>query len=254
MDDAVGVGGRALTSSAGATAPMPAILPHLPGHQPERQDALLMRHSFRTISAVIAAALLVAPAGLGAQQIVFPRPAAAQQADHDGRTLLPMRVARSIAFRSIGPAVSGGRVSAVAGVAGQNDTYYVGTADGGVFRTTNGGITWTAEFQHQHALSIGALAVDPVNPEVVWAGTGEGNVRNNVSFGDGVFKSTDGGAHWTSMGLRNTLQIPRIVIDPNDPNTVFVAAMGNPWKDDPERGVFRTQDGGRTWQKVLYTA
>ncbi|MDE3151786.1 MAG: hypothetical protein KGL93_06015, partial [Gemmatimonadota bacterium] len=176
----------------------------------------------------------------------------AQQADQDGRTLLPMKVARSIAFRSIGPAVSGGRVSAVAGVPGQNDTYYVGTADGGIFRTTNGGITWTPEFQHQHALSIGALAVDPVNPEVIWAGTGEGNVRNNVSFGDGVFKSTDGGAHWTYMGLKNTRQIPRIAIDPNDPNTVLVAAMGNPWKDDPERGVFRTRDGGRTWERVLY--
>ncbi|HEX8725644.1 MAG TPA: hypothetical protein VF737_09665 [Gemmatimonadaceae bacterium] len=209
-------------------------------------------HAGHSVRAVVLPLLIGAPAPLLAQGIVSPRPAAAQQADHDGRTLLPMKVARSIAFRSIGPAVSGGRVSAVAGVSGQSDTYYVGTADGGIFRTTNGGITWTAEFQHQHALSIGALAVDPVNPEVVWAGTGEGNVRNNVSFGDGVFRSTDGGAHWTSMGLANTRQIPRIVIDPNDPNTVFVAAMGNPWKDDPERGVFRTQDGGKTWTKVLY--
>ena len=215
------------------------------------QFAVRRFRALRSVRAIVPL-LISAPATMLGQQIVSPRPAAAQRADQEGRTLLPMKVARSIAFRSIGPAVSGGRVSAVVGIAGQNDTYYVGTADGGIFRTVNGGITWTPEFQHQHALSIGALAVDPVNPEVVWAGTGEGNVRNNVSFGDGVFRSTDGGAHWTYMGLENTLQIPRIVIDPNDPNTVFVAAMGNPWKDDPERGIFRTQDGGKTWQKVLY--
>ncbi|MDE3126998.1 MAG: hypothetical protein KGL38_03275 [Gemmatimonadota bacterium] len=202
----------------------------------------------------LAVSLLVLPATLAAQQIVTPRPAGPQQADHDGRTLLPMKVARSIAFRPIGPAVSGGRVAAVAGVPGDNETYYVGTADGGVFRTTNGGITWTAEFQHQHELSIGALAVDPNNADVVWAGTGEANVRNNVSFGDGIYKSTDGGEHWTHLGLDATLQIARIAIDPHDPNTVFVAAMGNPWKDDPERGVFRTTDGGKSWQKVLYVA
>ncbi len=204
-------------------------------------------------AALVAALGAAFPAALQAQ-IVSPRPAAAQQADQDGRTLLPMKVARSIGFRQIGPAVSGGRVSAVAGVSGQSDTYYVGTADGGIFRTVNGGITWKAEFQHQPVLSIGALAVDPVNPEVVWAGTGEANVRNNVSFGDGLYKSTDGGAHWKNVGLGATRQIARIAIDPNDPNTVLVAAMGNPWRDDPQRGVYRTTDGGQTWQKVLYIA
>ncbi|HVA58111.1 MAG TPA: hypothetical protein VNF92_09495 [Gemmatimonadaceae bacterium] len=213
-----------------------------------------MIHTVRPFSAAALLAALATPAALVAQQIITPRPAAPQQADQNGRTLLPMKIARSISFRQIGPAVSGGRVAAVAGVPGQNDTYYVGTADGGVFRTTNGGITWTAEFQHQPVLSIGALAVDPVNPEVVWAGTGEANVRNNVSYGDGIYKSTDGGVHWTNMGLSATLQIARIVIDPNDPNTVLVAAMGSPWQDNPERGVFRTTDGGHTWQKVLYVA
>ena len=215
-----------------------------------------MRTTSRAVPPFRAAALVAAlamPTALRAQ-IITPRPATAQQADQNGRTRLPMPVASSIAFRQIGPAISGGRVSAVAGVPGQNVTYYVGTADGGVFRTTNGGTTWTAEFQHQPVLSIGALAVDPTNAEVVWAGTGEGNVRNNVSFGDGVYKSTDGGAHWTHLGLAGTLQIPRIVIDPRDPNTVFVAAMGNPWKDSPDRGVYRTTDGGKTWQKVLYIA
>jgi photosystem II stability/assembly factor-like uncharacterized protein len=208
----------------------------------------------RPLRAIASVALLATPVALSSQQIVSPQPAAAQQADDGGRTLLPMKVARSIGFRSIGPAVSGGRVSAVVGVQGNSATYYVGTADGGVFRTVNGGITWTPEFQHQHQLSIGALAVDPANPEIVWAGTGEGNVRNNVSFGDGMYKSTDGGEHWTHVGLDATLQIPRIAVAPNNGNTVFVAAMGNPWKDDPERGVFRTQDGGKTWEKVLYIA
>ncbi len=209
-----------------------------------------MTRTLRALS--VSLPLLVLPVTLAAQQIVTPRPAGPQQADHDGRTLLPMKVARSISFRSIGPAVSGGRVSAVAGVPGNNETYYVGSADGGVFRTTNGGITWTAEFQHQHELSIGALAVDPHNAEVVWAGTGESSVRNDVSFGNGVYKSTDGGAHWKHLGLDAAMQIARIVIDPHDPNTVFVAALGSPWKDDSTRGVYRTTDGGATWQKVLY--
>ncbi|MGA8938694.1 MAG: hypothetical protein WB439_05970 [Acidobacteriaceae bacterium] len=184
----------------------------------------------------------------------FAGPAGPQRANHEGRTELPMVVRRSIGFREIGPAITGGRVSAVAGVPGDNQTYYVGAADGGIFRTSNGGITWKALFQHQSVASIGALAVDPVNPSIVWAGTGEANVRNDVSFGDGVYKSTDGGLHWQHMGLDHTFQISRIVIDPNHPDTVLVAAMGNPYADDAERGVYRTTDGGLTWQKVLYTS
>ena len=138
------------------------------------------------------------------------------------------------------------------GVAGNPDLYYVGAADGGVFRTNDGGITWKALFQHESVASIGALAVDPLNPDIVWAGTGEANVRNKVSFGNGVYKSTDGGAHWKRMGLEGTFQISRIAIDPHHPDTVLVAAMGNPWADSEERGVYRTTDGGATWQKVLY--
>ena len=175
-----------------------------------------------------------------------------QQANREGRTELPMVVRKSIAFREIGPAISGGRVTAVAGVAGDPNVYYVGAADGGVFRSDDGGMTWKAYFQHQQVASIGALAVDPRNPDVVWAGTGEANVRNDVSFGDGVYKSTDGGKTWQHLGLDQTFQISAIAIDPLDTNTVFVAAMGSPWRDNPERGVFRTSDGGKTWQKVLY--
>lgn len=182
----------------------------------------------------------------------YAGPAGPQQANREGRSELPMVVRKSIAFREIGPAVSGGRVTAVAGVAGDPDIYYVGAADGGVFRTDDGGMTWKAYFQHQHVASIGALAVDPRNPDVVWVGTGEANVRNDVSFGDGVYKSTDGGKTWEHLGLDRTFQISAIAIDPLNPDTVFVAAMGSPWQDNAERGVFRTTDGGKTWQKVLY--
>jgi photosystem II stability/assembly factor-like uncharacterized protein len=175
-----------------------------------------------------------------------------QQANDEGRTELPMVVRRSIGFREIGPAISGGRVTAVAGVAGKPGVYFVGAADGGIFRTEDGGTTWKALFQHQDVASIGALAVDPVNPGVVWAGTGEANVRNDVSFGDGIYRSTDGGAHWKRMGLEHSFQISRIVIDPHHPDTVLAAAMGSPWADSEDRGIYRTTDGGSTWQKVLY--
>ncbi|MGB7135429.1 MAG: glycosyl hydrolase, partial [Acidobacteriaceae bacterium] len=182
----------------------------------------------------------------------FAGPSGPQQANDEGRTELPMVVRRSLGFREIGPAISGGRVTAVAGIPGKPGTYFVGAADGGIFRTDDGGVTWKALFQHQDTLSIGALAVDPVNPGVIWAGTGEANVRNDVSFGDGIYKSTDGGAHWKHLGLDSTFQISRIVIDPHHPDTVLVAAMGSPWADSEDRGVYRTTDGGATWQKVLY--
>ena len=175
-----------------------------------------------------------------------------QRENAHGRTLLPMPVSRVIHFRQIGPAIAGGRVSAVAGVAGNPDVYYVGAADGGVFRTDDGGITWTALFQHQPVASIGALAVDPRNPAVVWAGTGEANIRNDVSYGDGVYASSDGGRHWRHLGLAQTFQISRIAINPLHPDTVLVAAMGSPWTDSPHRGVYRTRDGGASWHKVLY--
>ncbi len=190
--------------------------------------------------------LFGAPLALAAQQ------AGPQQENSQGRTALPMKVSSNIHFRSIGPAISGGRVTAVAGVAGNPDMYYVGAADGGVFRTEDGGTTWTAEFQHEPVASVGALAVDPQNPSVVWVGTGEANVRNDISFGDGVWKSTDAGQHWEHVGLDHTYQISRIVVNPLHPDTVLVAAMGSPWQDNAERGVYRTTDGGKSWQKVLY--
>jgi photosystem II stability/assembly factor-like uncharacterized protein len=201
--------------------------------------------------------LCLATGTLVAQQILAPSipfagEAGPQKSNDEGRTELPMVVRRSVSFREIGPAISGGRVTAVAGVPGNNQIYYVGAADGGIFRTNDGGTTWKALFQHESVASIGALAVDPVNPSIVWAATGEANVRNDVSIGDGVYKSTDGGEHWKRMGLEHSFQISRIVIDPNHPNTVMVAAMGDPYADDADRGVYRTTDGGATWEKILY--
>jgi len=175
-----------------------------------------------------------------------------QKADDEGRTRLPMEVRKSVSFREIGPAISGGRVPAVVGIPGNPDIYYIGAADGGVFRTNDGGITWKALFQHESVMSIGALAVDPTNTNIVWAGTGEANVRNTVSPGNGIYKSTDGGEHWKRMGLEGTYQISRVLIDPHHPNTVLVAAMGSPWADGADRGVYRSTDGGTTWQKLLY--
>src|SRR6201998_3243749 len=182
----------------------------------------------------------------------FAGVAGPQKANDEGRTELPMVVRKSVSFREIGPAISGGRVSAVAGVPGNNETFYVGAADGGIFRTDNGGTTWKALFQGEDFPSLGSPAVDPLNPQIIWAGTGEANVRNDVSFGDGIYKSTDGGAHWKRMGLEHSFQISRIAIDPQHPGTVVATAMGSPYADDEDRGVYRTTDGGSTWQKVLY--
>lgn len=189
---------------------------------------------------------------LGLPLIASASLAGLQREDADGRTALPMKVSSTFRFREIGPAITGGRVTAVAGVPGNPNVYLVGGADGGIFRTEDGGTTWEALFQHQSVASIGALAIAARNPALIWAGTGEANVRNDVSFGDGIYKSTDSGRTWKRMGLDRTFQISRIVISPRDTNTVLVAAMGSPWQDSPDRGVYRTTDGGVTWNKVLF--
>src|SRR5207248_1447802 len=158
----------------------------------------------------------------------------------------------NVKFRNLGPSVGGGRVAAVVGVPGDRNTYYVGAAAGGVWKTTDGGDSWEAVFKDQPTASIGALALAPSNPNVVWVGTGEGNPRNDVVDGRGVFMSPDAGKSWQFMGLGDVGQITRIVIDPADPDVVFVAALGHVWAPNAERGVFRTADGGKTWHKVLF--
>ncbi len=155
-------------------------------------------------------------------------------------------------WRSIGPAIFDGRVADVEGVPGNPNIVFVGSASGGVWKTTNGGVTWKPIFEKQNTLSIGDIALEPNNPDVIWVGTGEGNPRNSVSFGDGVYKSTDGGKTWQHMGLKDTMYITRIVIHPTNPNVVFVGAMGHYFGPNEERGVFMTTDGGKSWTKTLF--
>jgi photosystem II stability/assembly factor-like uncharacterized protein len=161
----------------------------------------------------------------------------------------------SLAWRSIGPVNTGGRIDdiAVAGVRGEPDVIYVATASGGVFKSSNNGISFTPVFDDVNAMmSIGAVAVAPSAPRTVWVGTGEANTRQSSSWGDGVYKSTDAGATWTKMGLAETRSIGRIVIDPTNADVVYVAAQGHLWGPNAERGVFKTTDGGATWTKVLF--
>ncbi|MFN8011974.1 MAG: hypothetical protein U0P81_11305 [Holophagaceae bacterium] len=155
--------------------------------------------------------------------------------------------------RSIGPAVMSGRIAAIDGHLDQGRlTLYVGAASGGVWKSQNGGTTWKPVFD-KHAQSIGAIRVDPSNPKTVWVGTGESWVRNSVSVGDGVYKSTDAGETWTRMGLPDSERIAGIVVDPTDGNTVYVAAMGHLWSGGGERGLYKTTDGGKTWSRVLHS-
>ena len=155
-------------------------------------------------------------------------------------------------FRAIGPAASGGRVAAVAGSDRDPALYYVGGAGGGVFKSTDGGVSFAPAWNGPRFGAIGALAIAPSAPNVVWAGTGEANPRNDVSFGDGVWVTRDGAKHWTHAGLDDTSQIAKILVDPRDPRRALVAALGDPWKDSPARGVYRTLDGGKTWAHTLY--
>jgi photosystem II stability/assembly factor-like uncharacterized protein len=154
-------------------------------------------------------------------------------------------------WRMIGP-FRGGRTVSVAGIEGQPNVYYFGAVGGGIWKTTNGGLTWEPVFDSQPISSIGALAVAPSDPNIIYAGTGEPDFRSNLTYGNGVYKSSDGGKSWTNIGLRDSRHIGRIVIDAKAPNIVLVAALGHAYGPNAERGVFRSTDGGQTWQKVLY--
>jgi hypothetical protein len=171
--------------------------------------------------------------------------------DH-GRSTVDATVFERLEWRSIGPAIMGGRTTDIEGVPGKPSLVYVATASGGLWKTTNGGVSWTPIFERQNTISIGDMAIDPNNPDVIWVGTGESNVRNSVSFGDGVYKSTDGGKTWQHVGLKDSERVSRIVINPRNPDIVYVGALGHAFGPNEERGVFMTTDGGQTWQKVLY--
>ena len=167
----------------------------------------------------------------------------AQQTNKD--ILGPLR------FRHIGP--MGNRLTSVAGIPGQPNIYYVGAASGGIWKTIDGGIHWQPVFDDHPVSSIGALAIAPSNPDIVWAGTGEPWIRSHISVGEGIYKSIDAGKTWKLMGLEKTGRISRVVVDPKNADIVLVGALGHAYGPQQERGVFRTTDGGKTWQRVLFT-
>src|SRR5208282_2847713 len=154
--------------------------------------------------------------------------------------------------RNIGSAEMSGRVAAVAAVKEKGRlTVYVGAASGGVWKSMNGGTTYKPVFDKQPVQSIGAIAIDPSAPKTVWVGTGEAWTRNSVSIGDGIYKSVDGGDNWTNMGLPNSERISKIIVDPKDGNTVYACVPGKLWSDSADRGVYKTSDGGKTWNLIL---
>ena len=174
-------------------------------------------------------------------------------AQNGGTVKSPLEEAFSrLEYRSIGPAIMGGRIADVEGVPGDPNVVYVASASGGLWKTTNGGVTWKPIFERQGTISIGDIALAPSNPEVIWVGTGESAVRNSVSFGDGVYRSTDGGKTWQHMGLKDTERVSAIAIHPQNPDIVYIGALGHAFGPNEERGVFMTTDGGKTWTKTLY--
>jgi photosystem II stability/assembly factor-like uncharacterized protein len=165
---------------------------------------------------------------------------------------LDMEKLKGMKPRSIGPASMSGRITCIDVVNSNTDVMYVGAASGGVWKTTSAGVTWEPIFDKESVLSIGAITIQQDNPSVIWVGTGEGNPRNSLNGGYGIYKSLDGGKNWKLMGLQKTRNIYRIIIDPKNPNTIYVGAIGSPWGEHPERGVFKSTDGGATWNKILF--
>ena len=185
--------------------------------------------------------------------VSFPGPARAQQnGDAPMINRSEHELLRPFRWRSIGPIGQGGRVDDIAVARDDKRLFFVGFATGGLWKTTNGGVTFKPVFDTYATGSVGAVAVAPSNSDVVWVGTGESNNRQSSSFGAGVYRSTDGGESFTRVGLVETQSIARIVVHPRNPDVALVAANGHLFGPNPERGVFKTTDGGATWNKVLY--
>jgi photosystem II stability/assembly factor-like uncharacterized protein len=186
--------------------------------------------------------LAIACSNLVANEPASSRPSAQQS---------PGLITVDLKWRLIGP-FRGGRTRAVAGSPSKPNVFYVGAVDGGVWRTDDAGRTWEPMFDDQPTQSIGAIAVAPSNPDIVYVGSGEGLHRPDLSVGDGIYRSADGGRSWLHLGLRDGQQIPELAVDPKDPNRVFAAVLGHPYGPNPERGIYRSVDGGKTWQRVLF--
>jgi photosystem II stability/assembly factor-like uncharacterized protein len=169
-----------------------------------------------------------------------------------GQAALDAELLEGLAARSLGPAAVSGRITAIDVVSSNPNHIVIGAASGGVWISENGGLTWKPVFDDQAVASIGAIAINQSNPDIIWVGTGEGNVRNSTSIGGGMFKSIDGGKSWKFMGLARSERINRIALHPNDPDVAYAAALGTLWGENQERGIFKTSDGGETWNKILY--
>jgi photosystem II stability/assembly factor-like uncharacterized protein len=165
---------------------------------------------------------------------------------------LDMEKLKGMKPRAIGPAGMSGRITSIDAVVTNPDIIYAGAASGGVWKTTSAGISWEPVFDKEATLAIGAIAIQQENPSVIWVGTGEGNPRNSLNGGYGIYKSLDAGKTWKLMGLEKTRHIHRIAIDPKNPNTIYVGAIGSPWGEHPDRGVYKTTDGGVTWKRILF--
>ncbi len=163
-----------------------------------------------------------------------------------------MDLVKNMKPRNIGPGGMSGRVTSIDVLESNTDIMYVGTASGGLWKSTSGGIKWEPIFDKEVTASIGAVAIQQSNPSVIWVGTGEGNPRNSLNGGYGIYKSLDGGKSWKPMGLEKTRHIHRIIVDPTNPNVVYVGAIGSPWGEHKERGVYKTTDGGKTWKQILF--
>ncbi|MFP4623599.1 MAG: WD40/YVTN/BNR-like repeat-containing protein [Gemmatimonadota bacterium] len=179
--------------------------------------------------------------------LALPGPAAGQAA-----TAPVPELYRELELRLVGPAVTGGRLHDVEALPSDPATIYVAASTGGIWKSTNGGTTWRPVFDDHATSTFGDLAISPSHPDVIWAGTGEQNNRQSTSWGNGVYRSTDAGETWTHLGLEETRHIGRVVVHPEDPDVAWIAAQGNLWKPTPDRGVYRTSDGGRTWEKTLF--
>jgi photosystem II stability/assembly factor-like uncharacterized protein len=214
---------------------------------------------FRKLSIISLFAILVTAVFASrndAQQKDRSKPAPTSASSAPGATaavapVIDPKLYGGMKWRLIGP-FRGGRVLSVTGVTSQPNTYYMGAVAGGVWKTTDGGVTWDPLFDKQAVSSIGSVAVSESDPNVVYAGTGEACIRGNISFGDGVYRSNDGGKSWTNIGLHDSRHIGKLIVHPTNPDVVFVAALGHAYGANTERGIFRTRDGGRTWEKVLY--
>ena len=203
----------------------------------------MSRH--RLWSLALALLLLLAPDALAAKKKEKSKPK-----EEDDRKVTAGALS-GMPLREIGPALTSGRISDIAIVPNDHDTWYVAVASGGVWKTTNHGTTFTPIFDGQDSYSIGCVAVDPKRTSTVWVGTGENNSQRSVSYGDGVYKSVDGGKSWKRVGLESSEHIGKILIDPRDTDTVYVAAQGPLWNAGGDRGLYKTTDAGKTWNGLF---